>query len=299
MPFVLSRTVEFGPRAAVLGGWAVILAALAFGPAPSGAVALAATTGPAPVTDATDGVGAGLPDVSIVAPAGGATYRAGVPVQLLGGGSAGGQVLTGTALRWNVLRRSGAGAEQVAEATGPTASFVPAAGSAAPVTFEIRLTATTAAGTATASLTLHAAGEAGAAAGLQDVGTALTVRSPGFGIAGAVRFSGPSVHVAHGATAGARRLAGTVRRLPAGSRLQVALRAPGAGCSWWSRRVAGFASGSCAAPPFLTARLGAAVPAGRARAWRIPLGAALPPGGATVVLRVVDAAGRPLGVTRR
>lgn len=285
---VIARTARKGPRTAVLGGWAVILAALIFGSASSGAVSLAAEAG------ATDGAGTAYADVAILAPAGGAAYRAGEPVALRGGARAGGEALTGTALRWTVLRHAGAVVEQVAEATGKEASFVPAPGSA-DVTYEIRLTV----GISTVSVTMHAADSAPGTPPLRGVGPSLTESAPAFGIDAPVRFSGPVLWVDSGPKRGDDEISGTVDGLATGSRIEVAVRRGGraAGCRWWSARARRFVRGSCSAPRVIVAAV-ARAQAGHAT-WYADLRAPLPPGRNVLVLRIRDHRGTVVPLTRR
>jgi hypothetical protein len=274
----------------VLGGWAVILAALILGSAPSGAVALA-ETGTMPAAGATDGTGSVSASVAILAPAGGATYRAGVPVALLGGAGAAGHELTGEALHWVVLRHTGTVVDQAAEATGTEASFVPAPGSSSTTTYEVRLTATDEGGSATASVTLHMQGTAPGDPPLQEVRPSLTATSPAFGISGPVRFAGPVLSIGSAAAPGDEGVVGTVKGLPSGARIELALRrgSRAAGCRWWSVRRTRFLRGACAAPRFITAfvqRSGL----GRAT-WQVDLGAPLPAGRTSMTLRIRDRRG--------
>lgn len=269
------------------------LAALAVMSAPPGAVAIAAEAGSTPVAGATDGAGSFSVSVAIAAPAGGSAYRAGKPVALRGGASAAGQALPGTALHWVVVRHAGAVVEQVAEATGTDASFTTATGSAHDTTYEVRLTATADDGSsATAAVTLHdAAAPATIGTPLNDVSGSLKQGSPAFGIAGAIRFSGPVLKLRSPAAAGATVVAGSVRGLATGDRVQVALRrrAPASGCRWWSTRTHTFVAGSCTTPRYVTASLHRAR---LARAtWRVALGAPLPAGDTGLQLRILDANG--------
>ena len=274
----------------VLGGWAVILAVLILGSAPSGAVALAAA-GSTPAAGATDGSGSRSDSVAILAPSGGATYRAGVPVALRGGAGAAGHELTGTALYWTILRHTGTVVEQVAEATGTDAAFVPAPGSTTDTTYEVRLTATDERGSATASVTLHAEGTAPGDPPLQEVRPSLTATSPAFGISGPVRFAGPVLSVGSSADPGDVAVIGTVKGLPSGARIEVALRrgSRAAGCRWWSPGRARFTRGACSAPRFITASVHRS---GLGRAtWQVDLGGPLPAGRTGMTLRIRDRQG--------
>ena len=274
----------------VLGGWAVILAALILGSASSGAVALA-ETGSTPVAGATDGSGSVSATVAILAPAGGATYRAGVPVALLGGAGAAGRTLTGEALRWVVLRHTGTVVEQVAEATGTDASFVPAAGSTTDTTYEVRLTATDEGGSATASVIMHADGSGAGDPALQDVRPSLSATSPAFGISGPVRFAGPVLSLGSFADPGDEVVLGTVKGLPNGARVEVALRrgSRAAGCRWWSVASTRFVRGACTPPRFITASVHRS---GLGRAsWEADLGGPLPAGRTSLTLRIRDRRG--------
>ena len=296
---MIARTAQKGLRTAVLGGWAVILAALVFGSASSGAVALAEAGRP-PAAGATDGAGSFSATVSIKAPAGGATYRPGVSVALLGGAGAPGHALTGTALHWVVLRHSGAVVEQVAEATGTDAAFVPAPGSASTDTYEVRLTATDADGdSATASVTMRAATAPGSDDPLQDVGTALGSSAPGSGISGSVQFSGPVLRVKDLGTNTDATVRGTVHGLPAGARVELAISRTGysTGCRWWSVRAGRFVAGRCDAPRFIVATLHRTA-IGRAR-WEVRVGTPLPASNMALVLRIRDRHGAFIPFTRR
>ncbi len=287
-----------GPRTVVLGGWAVILAALILGSAPSGTVALAAT-GTTPVAGAKDGSGSVSASVAILAPAGGATYRAGVPVALRGSARAGGRALIGTALHWTVLRHTGTATEQVADATGTDASFVPAPGSSADTTYEVRLTATDEDGSATASVTMYAEGTAPGDPPLQEVRPSLTATSPAFGISGPVRFAGPVLAIGSPADPGADAVTGTARGLPSGARIEVALRrgSRAAGCRWWSSGRARFTRGPCSDARFITASVHRA---GLGRAtWHVDLGGRLPAGRTGMTLRIRDRHGAILPFSTR
>ncbi len=208
--------------------------------------------------------------------------------------------MTGPALQWVVLRHSGAVVDQVAEATGTDASFVPAPGSAPTDTYEVRLTASDADGTtATASVTMRAATAPGGGDPLQDVGTALGSSSPGSGISGSVQFAGPVLRVSAKGTSGDGTIRGTVHGLPTGARVELAISRAGyaSGCRWWSLPAGRFVAGACDAPRFIVTRLHRAS-AGRAT-WQVRLGTALPATTAGLVLRIRDRHGAFIPFTRR
>jgi hypothetical protein len=123
-------------RTAVLGGWAVLLAALAFGSASPGAAQAADGTDDDGVTD---GLVRHAPQGTITAPADGARYVLGSPVALSATATDEDGPLEDGALRWTVLRRTGDAAETVATATGPQASFTPDPARGLGTTYEIRL----------------------------------------------------------------------------------------------------------------------------------------------------------------
>jgi hypothetical protein len=123
-------------RTAVLGGWAVLLAVLALGPASPGAAQAADGTDD---DGAADGLVRHAPQGAITAPADGATYVLGRPVELTATAVDEDGPLEDGALRWTVLRRTGDAAETVSTATGPQASFTPDPARGLGTTYEIRL----------------------------------------------------------------------------------------------------------------------------------------------------------------
>lgn len=118
----------------VLGGRAVllVLAGLALA-APGSAWADGACD-----IEATDGLASAFARVEISAPADGATFRVGLPVALRGRVAARLEARV-DALRWTVVRHTGAHAETVAEGVGAAAAFTPSDRLGADTTYEIRL----------------------------------------------------------------------------------------------------------------------------------------------------------------
>ena len=316
-PSVIARTAEIGPRAVVLGGWAVFLAALAFGLASSGAVAIAAEAGSAPAAGATDGAGVlSLVRVAIAAPADGATFRVGEPIALHGDVSAKGLVTDGSILHWTVLRHTSAGTERVAEATGTDASFVPALGSVQGTRYEVRLTATFGDGSIAAAPVFLAQDQRdvvapGPAVGFSpNVGDLTTQsgsrfaiadavvvhRSAATGISGALRVDLPVVGIGERRD-GARWVSGTLADVAAGTRVQIAVRRTNlaGGCDWWSPRAHGYLAGECGNPLYITAKL--THRAGTVR-WRASLGGPLPAGERSTLVRLIDKHGRSVPFVR-
>lgn len=99
---------------------------------------------------------------------------------------------------------------------------------------------------------------------------------------------------------GPRALGGTLRDAPRGARVQVAVRrgGPRSGCSWWlsaARRFTRRSVRACERPRWIRATVGRD---GAQVRWRAALGRRLPAGTYAFPVRVLDAAGRPLGVRR-
>ena len=97
-----------------------------------------------------------------------------------------------------------------------------------------------------------------------------------------------------------RRIAGELRDAPGAVAVQVAIRrgTPARGCSWWSARAARFTAtrrSDCQATRWITGRVLAGPHGGR---WRVDLGGPLPGGSYRYLVRVVDAAGRPVAFDR-
>jgi hypothetical protein len=132
----MGRVAHGALRTAVLGGWAVLLAALALGPASPGAAWASDGAGDG---EATDGLVRHAPQGTISAPADGAHYVLGQPIALAATASDEDGPLGDEALRWTVVRRTGESAETVATATGPQAAFTPPTDRGLGTSYEIRL----------------------------------------------------------------------------------------------------------------------------------------------------------------
>jgi len=98
-----------------------------------------------------------------------------------------------------------------------------------------------------------------------------------------------------------RALTGELRGAPAARSVQVAIRrgGPRHGCGWWTARSARFTAprrNGCSAPRWMPASLQRG---SGARRWRAALGGSLAPGSYRFLVRVLDAAGRPIAVDQR
>ncbi len=98
-----------------------------------------------------------------------------------------------------------------------------------------------------------------------------------------------------------RVLTGWLRRSSGTPQVELALRRGSSrtGCSWWAVRNLRFSAASragCGKPRFIAASMRLTKGGWR---WRVALGRALPPGSYSFVIRVRDAAGRPISFERQ
>jgi glucose/arabinose dehydrogenase len=221
----------------------------------------------------------GTPDSSILSPPDGAAYREGETVQLRARATdpEDGE-LPGSALSWDVRVRHGDHSHVVDHLEGAEASL-PIYAHAPGASHEITLTAKDTCGQ-TASRTVNVSVETPAGPGADD-GPVLA-----FSSRGAARDA------ARGLLQGNADDSDGVGSVDVALRLggRAASARPG-GCRWWSRRLRRFRNtkGRCDAPAWIPTRL--RPPGGQRVAWRVRLGAPLPPGRYLAYFRALDGQG--------